>query len=200
MTFQVSVRPAAALLSAALLLSSCGKQEAVSDVPSSEELARQADAASKAIRDEAEALAGNPDQAEPVAMTSYTNALRGYTMMVPTDWVADEGASDDNGNVYNDEATSTNLVVTWTENREDADLQAAVKALEDAGEGVSGEFVKDDDYRASGSLSDAQKTMQRILRKPDGTMVSASFTYPADQAAKVDPLATQMLDSLTLQP
>ena len=44
--------PVGAALMLALLLSACGKQEAVGDVPSSEELAKQADAASEAIRQE----------------------------------------------------------------------------------------------------------------------------------------------------
>lgn len=110
-------------ITAALLLSSCGKQEAVGDVPSSEELAKQADAASKAIRDEE--AAANADGAAPAvdsaAMTSYANALRGFSIMVPKDWTADENASDDNGQVFNDAESKAVLTAGWIENREDAD-------------------------------------------------------------------------------
>ncbi len=200
MTIQIPALPVAAVISAALLLSSCGKQEAVSDVPSSEELARQADAASKAIRDQASGADENSDKVDTTAMTSYTNALRGFTTMVPGDWIIDEDASDDNGRMYKSAILASTLKVGWTENREDADLKAMVKDLEDAGEGITGEYVKENEYRASGTLSEGQKTMQRILRKPDGTMVSAVFSYPIEQAAKIDPLAKQILDSLTLQP
>lgn len=188
-------------LTAALLLSSCGKQEAVGDVPSSEELAKQADAASKAIRDEE--AAANADGAAPAvdntAMTSYANALRGFSIMVPQDWPVDENASDDNGQVFNDAESKAVLTAGWIENREDADLTAAVKTLEDAGEGMIGEYVNENEYRASGFIDEGSKTAQRILRKPDGTMIKAAITYPADSADAIDPLAKQILDSLTLQ-
>ncbi|MEP3224924.1 MAG: hypothetical protein ABJO01_03030 [Parasphingorhabdus sp.] len=190
-------------LSAALLLSSCGKQEAVGDVPSSEELAQQADAASKAIRDEEAAANAEGAEAEPVldsaAMTSYANALRGFTIMVPKNWAADEEASDDNGRIFKDAESQASLTAGWIENREDADLAAAVKALEDAGEGMSGDYVNENEYRASGTLSQGNKTAQRILRKPDGTMIKAEINYPADSADKIDGLSEQILDSLALQ-
>lgn len=193
--------PIGAALTAALLLSSCGKQEAVGDVPSGEELAQQADAASKAIRDEA--AAANADGTAPVIdsaeMTSYANALRGFSVMVPKDWAADENASDDNGRIFNDAKSKATLTAGWIENREDADLIAAVKALEDAGEGMTGEYVNENEYRASGLIGGDSKTAQRILRKPDGTMIKAEITYPVDSAAAIDPLAKQILDSVTLQ-
>lgn len=195
------ITPISTALSVALLLSSCGKQEAVGDVPSSEELAKQADAASKAIRDEE--AAANADGAAPIVdsatMTSYANALRGFSIMVPKDWAIDEAASDDNGQIFNDAESKATLSAGWIENREDADLTAAVKALEDAGEGMTGDYVNENEYRASGIVEDGSKTAQRILRKPDGTMIKAAITYPADSAATVDPLAKQILDSLTLQ-
>ncbi|GAA0479447.1 hypothetical protein GCM10009096_21930 [Parasphingorhabdus litoris] len=192
-----------AALSAALLLSSCGKQEAVGDVPSSEELARQADAASKALQEEeaAAGAAGAEDAAaiDSAEMISYTNALRGFSIMVPKNWAVDEAASDDNGQVFNDAQSNATLTAGWIENREDADLAAAVKALEDAGEGMTGDYVNENEYRASGLIEEGNKTAQRILRKPDGTMIQAAITYPADSAETIDPLATQILDSLALQ-
>lgn len=170
-------------------------------MPSSEELAKQADAASKAIRDEA--AAANADGADPVIdsaeMTSYANALRGFSIMVPKSWAADTAASDDNGGVFQDAESTAKLTAGWIENREDADLTAAIKVLEDAGEGVTGDYVNENEYRASGVINKGSKTAQRILRKPDGTMIRAIITYPADSAATIDPVAQQILDSLTLQ-
>ncbi|WP_337658677.1 hypothetical protein [Sphingorhabdus sp. Alg231-15] len=190
-----------AALSAVLILSSCGKQEAVGDVPSSEELAEQADAASKAIRDEE--AAANADGDAPVIdsaeMTSYANALRGFSIMVPKDWAADETASDDNGRVFDDAQSKAKLTAGWIENREDADLAAAVTELENAGEAMTGDYVNENEYRASGLIEEGTKTAQRILRKPDGTMIKAAITYPVDSAETIDPLAKQILDSLTLQ-
>lgn len=64
---------------------------------------------------------------------------------------------------------------------------------------MTGDYVNENEYRASGFIGEGSKTAQRILRKPDGTMIKAAITYPADSAAAIDPLAKQILDSLTLQ-
>jgi hypothetical protein len=200
MTHKLPILPFGTALTLALLLSACGKQEAVSDVPSSEELAQKADAASKAIRDaEAAAEGDGANGAIDLAnMESYTNALRGYTIMVPSGWTVDETASDDNGRVYTDTASGTKLAVSWVENREDAAWNKAVEAIED-GSAMEGAAVGNNEYRASGILTDGQKSSQRLLRKPDGTMVQAEITYDAGQSKSTDPLASTILDSLTLQ-
>ncbi|PHR13592.1 MAG: hypothetical protein COA41_18030 [Sphingopyxis sp.] len=195
------ILPFGAALTLALLVSACGKQEAVGDVPSSEELARQADAASQAIRDQAAASAGNGAQAavDLASMESYTNALRGYTIMLPSSWTVDESESDDNGQVFTETASGATLAVTWVENREDAAWNKAVETVEDGNVAMKGEAVGENEYRASGILTNGLKSNQRMLRKPDGTMVRADVTYAADQAQSMDPLATTILDSLTLQ-
>lgn len=193
--------PICAALSAALLLSSCGKQEAVGDVPSSEELAKQADAATQAIRDQAAAAEG--DKVAPAidsaAMTSYNNALRGFSVLVPKGWALDAAASDDNGNVYRNAESGAEFTVGWTENREDADLKAAVAEVEESGNNMTGSYINENEYRATGSVSEGTQKAIRIYRKPDGTMVSGVITYPTEQAEKLDGVAKQILDSLTLQ-
>ncbi len=170
-------------------------------MPSSEELAQQADAASKAIRDEEAAAnaGGTAPVVDSAEMTSYSNALRGFSIMVPKNWTIDEEASDDNGQVFLDSPSEATLTARWIENREDADLAAAVKVLEDAGESVTGDYVNENEYRASGIIEEGSKTAQRILRKPDGTMIQAAVSYPVDSAETLDPLAAQILDSLALQ-
>jgi len=195
------IRPFGAALTLALLLSACGKQEAVGDVPSSEELARQADAASQAIRDEAAEAEGDGGQSaiDLTSMESYTNALRGYTIMVPSGWVVDTAASDDNGRVFTETVSGTKLSVSWVENREDAAWSKAVQTVEDGTDAMEGATVGKNEYRASGILTNGLKSSQRLLRKPDGTMVQAEITYAADQSKSTDPLASAILDSLTLQ-
>lgn len=195
------ILPFGAALTLALLLSACGKQEAVGDVPSSEELARQADAASQAIRDEAAAAEGDGAKAaiDLTSMESYTNALRGYTIMVPSGWTVDAAASDDNGRVFTETVSGTKLAISWVENREDAAWRKAVETVEDGNEAMEGGAVGKNEYRASGILTNGLKSSQRLLRKPDGTMVQAEITYAADQAKSTDPLASAILDSLTLQ-
>ncbi len=193
--------PFGAALTLALLLSACGKQEAVGDVPSSEELAQQADAASQAIRDEAAATEGEGAKApiDLTALDSYANALRGYSIMVPGDWTIDKAASDDNGRVYTDTESGAKLAVSWIENREDAAWSKAVQAIEDGNDAMEGAPVGQNEYRATGILTNGQKSSQRLLRKPDGTMVRAEISYAVDQSQLTDPLATTILDSLTLQ-
>ncbi len=201
MRHKLPILPFSAALTLALLLSACGKQEAVSEVPSSEELARQADAASKAIRDAEAAGAGEGANApvDLASMESYTNTLRGYTIMVPSGWTVDEAASDDNGRVFTETASGTKLAVSWVENREDAAWSNAVEAVEDGSDAMEGGAVGENEYRASGISTDGRKSVQRLLRKPDGTMVQAEITYAADQAKSTDPLASVIIDSLTLQ-
>lgn len=195
------ILPFSAALTLALLLSACGKQEAVGDVPSSEELAKQADAASQAIRDEAAAAEGDgaTTAVDLTSMESYTNALRGYTIMVPSGWTVDQSASDDNGRVFTETVSGTKLAVSWVENREDAAWSKAVEAVEDGSDAMTGAPVGKNEYRASGILTNGLKSSQRLLRKPDGTMVQAEVTYAADQSKTTDPLAAAILDSLTLQ-
>lgn len=188
--------PLCTALSMALLLSSCGKQEAVDDVPSSEELAKKADEASKAIRDQEDADAAAIDTS---SMTSYANRMRGFTILVPKDWTVDEDASDNDGQTFSDAQNQVTLKAGWVENLEDADLTDAVKELENAGSGVTGGFVTENEYRASGTLEDGQKTARRFLRKPDGTLIKAVVHYPAEKAETLDPLVKQILDSLTLR-
>ncbi len=191
--------PIGAALTLALLLSACGKQEAVGDVPSSEELAKQADAASEAIRQEAAEGDGATAEVDLTSMESYANALRGYTIMVPSGWTVDKSASDDNGQVYTETASGTKLAVSWVENREDAAWSKAVQAIEDGNDAMEGAPVGKNEYRASGILTNGLKSSQRLLRKPDGTMVQAEITYAADQSKSTDALAATILDSLTLK-
>lgn len=193
--------PFGAALTLALLLSACGKQEAVGDVPSSEELAQQADAASQAIRDEAAAAEGDgaATAIDLTTLDSYANALRGYSIMVPGGWVVDDAASDDNGRVFTDAESGAELAVSWVENREDAAWSKAVQTIEDGSNTMEGAPVGKNEYRASGILTNGRKSSQRLLRKPDGTMVRAEVSYAADQSKEADLLASTILDSLTLQ-
>ncbi len=202
MTKRLSNFPVTAALSMVLILSACGKQEAVGDVPSGEELAKQADAASAAIRDEAaaaeQAEAGVAAEAQELTLTSYTNALRGFTIMVPEAWEVDEEASDDNGQTTIAPDNGGKLTVNWSENRDNADMTAAIEANEEAGEAMTGVQVSDDEYRTSGTQEN-NNILDRILRQPDGSMVRARISYPTASAEQMDAIANQIIDSLALK-
>lgn len=203
MKTNLSVLPTFSAIALALVLSSCGKQEAVGDVPSSEQLAKEADAATAAIREEA-AEAENSDgdekpASEALTLTSYNNALRGYAIMVPESWVADETAGDDNGQVFKAAENGGELSVSWTENRDNADYTESIDAIEKLGDAMSGEKISEDEYRASSADGEDQKTMVRIVRKADGSMVRAQIEYPSQSAAQLDTIAKQIVDSLALK-
>jgi hypothetical protein len=202
MTNRLPIIPVTAALSAALLLSACGKQEAVGDVPSGEELARQADEASAAIRDEAASLEQSGENAETqqqeITLTSYTNALRGYTVMVPEAWTIDEETSDDNGQTVIGPDDNGEFTVNWTENRDNADMTAAIEAVEEAGDAMTGNQVSEDEFRSSGT-QDGKKIMTRVLRKPDGSMVQVKIAYPVESAEQMDAIVGQIVDSLALR-
>ena len=119
--------------------------------------------------------------------------------MVPESWAADEAASDDNGSTFNAPENGGLLTVKWTENADDADFLAAKQAVEDAGEQMTSEDVGEDQFRASGNSDENTKSMVRIFRKADGSIVSASLTYPAESAEKLDTIAKQIMDSLALK-
>ncbi len=196
MSTNFPVLPLSAAITAALLVSACGKQEAVGDVPSGEELAREADAASQAIREEAEAADDSAD--EVVSMVSYSNALRGFTIMVPESWSVIEETSDDNGQGYQGDEGTTQLQVGWIENRDDADWNAAVATVEDSGDAASIETNEEGEFRAATS-AEGGTTLVRMLRQEDGSMIRAELSYAAENAESVGGLATRVMDSLALQ-
>lgn len=192
--------PAIAALAVALSLSACGKQEAVGDVPSGEELARQADEASAAIREEEAAQDGETAEtgSQELSLTSYTNALRGYTIMVPESWTVDTEASDDNGHTVTAPENGGIITVGWTQNRDNAEMEAAIAAVQEADESMSSDQVSEDEYRATGTEG-GNKVILRILRKPDGSMVRARISYPSSSAGQFDVIASQIIDSLALR-
>lgn len=202
MTKRLPLFPLTAAFSAVLILSACGKQEAVGDVPSGEELARQADEASAAIREETEtaeqADAEAATETQELTLTSYTNALRGYSVMVPEAWTIDEEASDDNGQTVIAPDNGGTLTVGWSENRDNSEMNAAIETIEQAGEAFTGEQVSDDEYRASGA-QDGNKIIDRILRQPDESMVRVRISYPSDSSEQMDAVANQIIDSLALK-
>ena len=195
-----------------LALASCGKQEAVGDVPSGEELARQADAASAALRDANAADDADAPAAIP-SMTSYANALRRYSITVPEDWNVVEADSDDDGRVYEGAASeegagAPRLAIDWIENPDGAAWlalkdefgEATVDAPELA-KSVEGRDVVDAemDYRGQRVVGDGRVERVRALRTADDAMVVARVSYPAGMRAAMAPLAKLMLDSLTLR-
>ncbi|MDZ7588418.1 MAG: hypothetical protein U5J78_04505 [Parasphingorhabdus sp.] len=184
---------------AALILSACGKQEAVGDVPSSEELAKQADAAMKAIgaTDAPQGPIVGMNGAEAGVLKTYSNELRGFSINVPENWTVVDAKSGDDGRHFVDAASKAELDVKWYANRDEGDVAELSKLLPAAAATAQNGATRTD-IRGENTDSAGMKSVTRLLRMPDNALVVATVRYPADQAKQTDPVVTRVIDSLTL--
>ncbi len=189
----------------ALTLSACGKTESVDQLPSGDELAKQADAAARQFRDTAD----GKDSATGVAalpLDSYQNDLRGYSVMVPAGWTVDMDNSNDSGRSWTDQDSGATLSVGWSENRDDSEFQEAIAAAtpktEPKAEGETAppplEGADKGDVRLSSAGAKGAQSIERLLKTPDGALIRVKVSYPGEQAKAVGPVAKQVLDSLRL--
>lgn len=186
-----------------LTLSACGKTESVDELPSGDELAKQADAAARQFRDTAD----GKDSANGVAaltLDSYQNDLRGYSVMVPAGWTVDMDNSNDSGRSWTDRDSGATLSVSWSENRDDSEFQEAIAAAAPKpdpkveGDAAPPPLAGADkgDVRINSAGAKGGQSVERLLKTPDGALIRVKVSYPADQAKAVGPVAKQVLDSL----
>ncbi|MEE2740091.1 MAG: hypothetical protein VYA35_01740 [Pseudomonadota bacterium] len=172
-----------------LLLAACGRTEPVADMPSQEELAAAANAAA--------ANALESQQADESADSrNYVNLDRGFSVTLPEGWVMDKGASNDDGVVYEDPGAGADVRVFWQKNEGDETLQQTVEALNSSAEGVDGDFVGDNEYRGTANDGEGNNVAVRLLRQPDGAVVTATFVYPEMLSEQYQGIAEKLLDSL----
>ena len=172
-----------------LLLAACGRTEPVADMPSQEELAAAANAAA--------ANALESQQADESADSrNYVNRDRGFSVSLPEGWVMDKGASNDDGVVYEDPGAGADVRVFWQKNEGDETLQQTVEALNSSAEGVDGDFVGDNEYRGTANDGEGNNVAVRLLRQPDGAVVTATFVYPEMLSEQYQGIAEKLLDSL----
>lgn len=175
----------------ALLLAACGRTEPVGDMPTQEELAAAANAAA------ATALANQ--QAEAQAQNrNYVNVARGFSVTVPEGWTMDKGASTADGVVYQDNGAGADVRVFWQKNDGDQTLQQIVEALNDSAEGVDGNFVGDNEYRGTANDGEGNVVTIRLLKQPDGSIVTATFVYPELLNERYRAMADTVLKSLRI--
>jgi len=172
-----------------LLLAACGRTEPVADMPSQEELAAAANAAA------AEALATQQSD-EGLESLDYVNAARGFSVTLPEGWVKDESASNADGVVYEDPGAGADVRVFWQKNDGDQTLQQIVEAVSDGAEGVDGDFIGDNEYRGTANDGEGNNVAVRLLRQPDGSIVTATFVYPEMLSEQYQGIAEKLLDSL----
>lgn len=177
----------AALLSV-LLLAACGRAEPVSDMPSQEELAAAANAAT------AKALAES--KAEAAENRNYVNEDRGFSVSFPEGWEQDAAANTPDGTVFQDPGAGADVRVFWQRNGEQQTLQQVVQSMSSASEGVDGDFIGDNEYRGTANDGEGNNVAVRLLRQPDGGIVTATFVYPEMLSEQYQPIAKKVLDSL----
>lgn len=178
----------------ALLLAGCGRQEAVGDVPSNDELARAADLAiANAAANESVAA----DQA--AAALEYVNAIHGFAFYPPEGWVRDASASTAEGVVFQDPSGgAADIRVFWQKNDGDTTMQDIVEAMNDGATGAEGDFVGDNEYRGTSSDGEGNTVAVRLIRKADGSLISATFVYPEALADQYKVIGGNALASLKI--
>ncbi|MGE4322345.1 MAG: hypothetical protein AB7E60_04890 [Sphingobium sp.] len=173
------------------LLAACGRTEPVGNMPSQEELAQAAnEAAAKALASE---------QAEEAAENhNYVNADHGFSVTLPDGWTKDAGASTTEGVVFEDPGAGADVRIFWQKNDKDQTLQQIVGAVSGGSESVEGNFIGEQEYRGTANDGEGNNVAIRLLRKPDGSIVTATFVYPEMLSEQYRPIAQTTLDSLRI--
>lgn len=183
--------PLIALALPALLLSACGRQEAVDQLPNSEAVAEAANAAANAV-------AAAKEDVAAAELRHYTNAAHGFAIILPEGWVKDAGAASEDGVAYKDPGAGANIRVFWNRADGNRDLHQIVAGINQGKEAVDDNFVSDREYRGTSNDSHGNNVALRVLRKADGSLVTATFTYPEMLSEQYQAISDEALDSLKL--
>lgn len=183
-----TVLPSLALL---LLVAACGRQEAVSEVPNGQQLAEEAKAAAE---NAAERAGLNETQA--TANRNYVNESRGFSVQLPEGWARNAQATTADGIVSEDPGAGADIRVFWSSNANDRDLQQVVESMNSRSEAVDGDFVGENEYRGTANDGEGNNIAVRMVRKKDGSLVTATFVYPELLSEQYQGIAQQTLDSL----
>jgi len=173
-----------------MLLVACGRAEPVEDMPTQEELAAAANAAA------AKAVAS--EQADAAASRNYVNVERGFSITFPEGWQKDASAGTADSVVYQDPGAGADVRVFWQDNRDDQTLQQIVESVSSGSEGVDGDFIGDNEYRGTSNDGEGNNVAMRLLRQPNGTIVTATFVYPEMLSEQYQAIAEKTLDSLRI--
>ena len=181
------------LLLPLLLISACGRQEPVADLPSEEELAAAANAAA------ADAIA-NVGASGPEENRNHVDLERGFSITVPDGWMRDAAASTAEGVVFEDPGAGADVRVFWQANVNDEDLQQIVEAVSAGSDTVDGDFISDREYRGTANDGEGNNVAVRLLKQPSGSIVTVTFVYPEMLSEQYRAIAKSTLDSLRIFP
>ncbi len=178
-------------LATALMLSACGRQETVDELPSTSDLAN----AAKAEADKAVKKAGVEEE-QAAENRNYLNPVRGFSITLPEGWSRDAGASNADGVVAQDPGAGADVRVFWQKNDGDKDLHQIVAAMNGRSEAVDGDFVGENEYRGTANDGEGNNVAVRLVKKADGSLVSATFVFPEMLNEQYLAIAQKTLDSL----
>jgi len=173
-----------------LLLTACGRAEPVADMPTQEELAAAANAAAAQALANAEGADAKADERD------YMNQEHGFAIMFPEGWVKDEAASNATGAIYRDPGAGAEARVFWQANENNQTLQQIVQTVSSGSEGVDGDFVSSTEYRGTANDGEGNNVAVRLLRQPNGSIVTATFVYPEMLGEQYKGIADGVLKSL----
>lgn len=171
-----------------LLLAACGRAEPVEDLPSQEELAAAANAAA--------ATAMAKAKADTPASRNYVNVERGFSITFPEGWEKDAASSNADGVVYQDPGAGADVRIFWQKKTGDERLQQIVETVNEGSEGVSGDFIGENEYRGTANDGEGNNVALRLIKQPDGSIITASFVYPEMLSEQYQAMAEKTLDSL----
>lgn len=176
-----------------ILLAACGRQEPVQDMPTEEEIAAAAKAA-------AASAAANVVEPAPQENRSHVDQDHGFSITFPEGWTRDAAASTDDGVVFEDPGAGADVRVFWQKNDRDQALQQIVEAMNSGSDSVEGAFITDTEYRGTASDGEGNSVAIRLLKQPDGSIVTATFVYPEMLSEQYNAIAKATLDSLRIFP
>ncbi|MEJ7925549.1 hypothetical protein WG908_02120 [Sphingobium sp. AN641] len=176
-----------------LLISACGRQEPVAEMPSEEELAAAANAAAA----EAVAHSGAPAPAEN---RNHVDLEHGFSITFPDGWTRNAAASTAEGVIFEDPGAGADVRVFWQANANDQDLQQIVEAVSAGSDTVDGDFISDREYRGTANDGEGNNVAVRLLKQPGGSIVTVTFVYPEMLSEQYRGIAKATLDSLRIFP
>lgn len=141
------------------------------------------------------ALEGEPD--EPVG--TYANSKYGFSVMIPEGWKQLTAAANEDGSIFEGKAVDADLRAYGADNEGDTDFQQAIEALRDGTTNPEGAMIGEREYRGA-ATAEGDRIRIRLLKTTKGAMVSAMVRYPISRAGTLDPIATRVLDSLSVTP
>lgn len=172
------------------LLAACGRAEPVENLPSQDELAAAANAAA------AKAMA--TAKADTPASRNYVNVERGFSITFPEGWQKDASSSTADGVVYQDPGAGASIRIFWQKAEDGQTLQQIVQTVNDGSEGVSGDFIGDNEYRGTANDGEGNNVALRLMKQPGGSIVTATFVYPEMLSEQYQMMAEKTLGSLRI--